>query len=87
MGEDHRADAAVLAGVGERAGEFADEGGGQGVAALRGVEGERFDAPRAGAADQGHEGSLCAARSSRRRIFPEAARGTPSMKVTWRTRL
>src|SRR5690606_18101056 len=87
VGEDDGADAGVPPGRGQRAGELADEGRGQGVAALRGVEREGLDAPVTGAGDQGHEGSLRAARSSRRRIFPEAARGTASRKVTCRTRL
>ncbi|GEC08671.1 hypothetical protein SSP24_63260 [Streptomyces spinoverrucosus] len=83
VGEDDRADVAVLGTFSERVGEFADQCGRQGVAVGRGVEGERFDSPRAGAADQGHAPS----RRRRRSILPEAARGTPSMKVTWRTRL
>ena len=45
------------------------------------------DAPRAWYGRSVSSCALLSARSSRRRILPEAARGTPSMKSTWRTLL
>lgn len=84
VGEDDGSYGVVLAAPVEGVAEFGDEGGGEGVAVGRGVEGEGGDPPVVGVSDEVcHRRSL----SSRRSVFPEATRGTPSMKVTWRTRL
>ncbi len=86
VGEDDGAHAGVLTRLGEGGGEVPDEGGGEGVAVVGGVEGEGLDAPRARAGDVGGRGHCCSL-SARRRILPEVARGTVSTKVTLRTRL